>query len=293
MFGLGELNAAELALDDRRQDAPAVGELERLQQVRAVLLDVQPRRLGVLRVDGDRVDIGVLRGLVRPAGVEVRLNIVQTLQLGLGTRRGLCSAHLLPAVRGISVSGGGGRIRHKVHAQDTDLLLRGELASLGRLRHNRDVATRRGGQHVPLGRCLKRLEQAALDRCDILVEVARLARLRELDAVPLDGVALSAASILAQRNERDREVRPDVLAQQQLRAVPASVRIWQGQAAQVAQRGQGRGRRRIKQRLVTPAEAGVVHASEKLVEEKGVSISGHDGGKEGKEGREERRCVLQ
>jgi len=288
-FRLGHLNAAELALVERRQDAPAVGELERLQQVRAVLLDVQPCCLCVLGVHRDRVDVGVARGLVRPAGVEVRLDVVQTLELGLGTRRGLRSTHLLPAVRGgLSRR----RLRHEVHAQDADLLLRGDLTRLGRLRHNRDVAALLGRQDVPLGRRLKRLEQAALNRRDVLVKVAGLTRLRELDAVPLDRVALSAASVLAQRNERDREVLPDVLAQEQLRALPVSVRVRHRQAAQLAQRGQGR--RRIQQRLVAPRERGVVHTSVQLVEEGRVREDRHlrrEGGKGGK--REERRCVLQ
>ena len=240
-------------------------------------------------MDGDCVDVGVLRGLVGPAGVEVRLDVVQTLQLGLGTRRGGLVAHLHPAVRGgLSSRSNGRQLRHEVHAQDADLALGGNLARQGSLRHNRDVAARLGGQHVPLERCLERLEQAALNRRDVLVKVARLARLRELDAVPLDGVALGAASVLAQRNERDREVCPDVLTQEQLRALPVSVIVRQGQAAQLAQRGQGCRRRRSQQRLVAPAEAGVIHASEELVEKGGVSVSGHDGGKEGKEGREKK-----
>ena len=177
MFRLGQLNAAELALHCGRQDTPAVGQLECLQQVRTVLLDVQPRRLGVLGVNRDRVDVRVARGLVGPAGVEVRLDVVQTLQLGLGTRRRRLVAHLLPAValRGRGCGRLGSRLRHEVHPQDTDLALGGDLARLGRLRHNRDVAARLGGQHVPLGRRLECLEQAALNRRDVLVKVAGLA----------------------------------------------------------------------------------------------------------------------
>ena len=285
VFRLGELNAAELALQHRRQDTPGRRELECLQQVRTVLLDVQPRRLGVLGVDRDCVDVGVLRGLVGPAGVEVRLNVVQTLQLGLGTRRGCGGTHLLPTVCGLG--GGLRQLRHEVHAQDADLLSRGDLARQGSLRHNRDVATLLGRQHVPLGRRLERLEQAALDRRDVLVKVARLARLRELDAVPLDGVALGAARVLAQRNERDREVLPDVLTQDQVRALPVSVRVRQGQAAQLAQRGQGsRHRSRcVQQHLIAPGEGGVVHTSIQLVEEGRVSEGRHlrrKGGKGGK-----------
>ena len=293
VFRSGELNAAELALVERWQDAPARRELERLQQIRTVLLDVQPRRLRILGVDRDCVDIGVLRGLVGPAGVEVRLDVVQTLQLGLGTRRRLRGTHLLPAICVSDRLGGDlRRLRHEVHAQDADLLLRSDFARLGRLGHDRDVATLLGRQDVPLGRRLKRLEQAALNRRDVLVKVAGLARLRELDAVPLDRVALGAASVLTQRDERDREVLPDVLAHNKVRALPVSVRVRQGQAAQLAQRGQGR--RRIQQHLVAPREGGVVHTSVQLVEEGRVSEGGHlrrEGGKGGK--REERRCVLQ
>ena len=244
-------------------------------------------------MDGDRVDVGVLRGLVGPASVEVRLDVVQTLQLGLRTCRGR-STHLLPAVRG-RLGGGLRCLRHEVHAQDTDLALGGDLASRGRLRHDRDVAALLGRQDIPLERRLERLEQAALDRRDVLVKVARLARLRELDTVPLDGVALGTARVLAQRNERDREVLPNVLAQDQVRALPVSVRVRQGQAAQLAQRGQGLdGRRRIQQRLVAPRERGVVHTSVQLVKEGRVSEGRHlrrKGGKGGK--REERRYVLQ
>ena len=174
MFRSGQLNAAELALVECWQDTPAVGELERLQQVCAVLLDVQPRRLGVLGVDRDRVDVGILRGLVGPAGVEVRLDVVQTLQLGLGTRGGLRSTHLLPAVA-LRGRGLGRWLRHEVHAQDADLLSGGDLARLRRLRHNRDVATLLGSQDVPLGRRRECLEQAALNHHDVLVKVAGLA----------------------------------------------------------------------------------------------------------------------
>ena len=100
MFCLGHLNAAELALDDRRQDAPRSRELKRLHQVRAVLLDVQSRRLHFHVVNSDAVELGVARGLIIPDNMKVPIDVVQAAQLGLGTRRGLCSAHLLPAVRG-------------------------------------------------------------------------------------------------------------------------------------------------------------------------------------------------
>ena len=287
---LGELNAAELALIERRQHTPGRRELERLQQVRAVLLHIQPRCLRVLGVDHDRVDVRVASGLVRPAGVEVRLDVVQTLQLGLRTCCGRRCADLLP----LPVYRCSDRryFRHEVHAQDTNLARRGDLACLRRLRHNRDEATLLGGQDIPLGRRLKRFQQAALNRCDVLVKVRGGARLRQLDAVPLDGVALSAASVLTQRDERHREVLPNVLTQDQLRAVPASVRVRQGQTAELTQRRQGC--RRIQQRLVAPRETGVVHTSVQLVKMGRVSEDRHlrrKGGKGGK--REERRYVLQ
>ena len=291
-WGLRELNAAELLLLRLRQGAPrrtglGGSVLDRSEDVRRVLGDVQTGSTGVLLVYLDREDLRAVDCL--PDAVDVA-QVVQAAQLQRRTRSRGGSADMLPVV-GVS-HGHGGRLRHEVHAQDTDLALGGDLARLGRLRHDRDVAALLGRQDVPLGRRLKRLEQTALDRCDVLVKVAGLTRLREFDAVPLDRVALGTAHVLAQRNERDREVLPDVLTQDQLRALPVSVRVRQGQAAQLTQRGQGGRRRRNQQRLVAPREGGVIHTSEQLVEEGSVSVSGHDGGKEGKEGREKKDDVF-
>jgi len=260
--------------------------LDRSKDVCRVLGNVQTTGAGVLLVYLDREDIRAVDCL--PDAVDVA-QVVEAAQLQRRTRgRG---ADLLPAVAHSSRGRRDRRLlRHEVHAQDTDLALGGDLARLGRLRHNRDVAVLLGRQDVPLGRRLKRLEQTALNRRDVLVKVAGRARLRKFDAVPLDGVALGTAHVLAQRNERDRKVRPDVLTQDQLRAHPAGVIVRHRQAAQLAQRGQGG--RRVKQRLVAPRETGVVHTSEELVKEGGVSVSGHDGGKEGKEGREKKDDVF-
>ena len=211
-WGLRELNAAELLLLRLRQGAPRRTGLggsvfDRSEDVRRVLGDVQTGSAGVLLVYLDREGLRAVDCL--PDAVDVA-QVVQATQLQRRTRGGGGSADLLPVV-GVS-HGHGGRLGHEVHAQDTDLALGGDLARLGRLRHDRDVAALLGRQDVPLGRRLERLEQTALNHRDVLVKVTGLTRLREFDAVPLDRVALGAARVLAQRNERDREVLPDVLA---------------------------------------------------------------------------------
>jgi len=150
-FHLGELNAAELLIVRPRQDAPRRRLLERGKDVCRVLGDVQTGGFRVLLVYLDRVDLAAVQRL--PHAVDVA-QVIEPAQLNRRTRRRRWRwrrAHLHPAVALRGSGGLGRRIRHEVHAQDADLAHRGDLTGQRRLRHNRDVATLLGGQHVPLG----------------------------------------------------------------------------------------------------------------------------------------------